>query len=79
MEWTLFEFIETFSCDALQWRGSLLMMMHEDWGTTQNYVVADAGEGWICRPVRYRNGKGIRGGWESSAVEKRVCPLRYSR
>jgi hypothetical protein len=38
------------------------MMMHEDWGTTQNYAVADAGERWICQPVRYRNRKGIARG-----------------
>jgi hypothetical protein len=41
------------------------MMMHEDWGMTQNYVVADAGE--------------IRIGSSRFAVEKRISPLRCSQ
>jgi hypothetical protein len=43
------------------------MMMHEECSTTQNYLVADAGEALICHPT---NGEGMRVGWERFAVEK---------
>jgi hypothetical protein len=52
------------------------MMMHEDWGAAQNYVVADAGEALICYPLTARE---MRVGWQRFAVEKRISPLRCSR
>jgi hypothetical protein len=53
MEWTLFEFIRARQFGAaLAVRGPLMMMMHEDWGAAQNYVVADAGEVLISHPMK---------------------------
>jgi hypothetical protein len=43
MDWTLFEFIRARQFGAaLEVRGPLMMMMHEDWGAAQNYVVEDS-------------------------------------
>jgi hypothetical protein len=53
MDWTLFEFIETMT-NAATFAGAKLtqLMMHEECGAAQNYVVAGAGEVLICRAGR---------------------------
>jgi hypothetical protein len=47
MDWTLFEFIESRPARLAVVKITQLMM-HEECGAAQNYVVADAGAALIC-------------------------------
>jgi hypothetical protein len=58
MDWTLFEFIESRPARLAVVKITQLMM-HEECGAAQNYVVADAGAALICQPST-----GPRGGCE---------------
>ena len=69
IDWTLFEFIETRHAATFAVAKVTQMMMHEECGTTQNYLVADAGD--LLADLRLA--------WERFVVEKRISPLRCSR
>jgi hypothetical protein len=77
MYWTLFEFIETRPSRTPAVAKVPQLMMHEECGAVQNYVVADAGS--PPDKVRVGDGKEMRFGWERLVVEKQISPLRCSR
>ena len=52
IDWTFFEFIERGTAGTLAVAKVTQMMMHEECSTTQNYLVADAGEVLISHPMK---------------------------